>query len=215
MADEEPVHTPAAAELLIDTAERLIGEHGLEAVSLRQISRAAGQGNNYAVQYHFGDQAGLIRAIQDRRMPEVERRRSALLAEVRAAGRQRDTRALTEVLYLPLLDLRDANGERRFARFVLAMLSLPDVERFGDGLVESMPSAMEALEMLRLQHPGMPMELILERQRLLAIMVLTSVFNRRPPFDLAENDAAAIDNALAMASAALAAPVGRGVAAIV
>ncbi|MBV1686547.1 TetR/AcrR family transcriptional regulator [Novosphingobium sp. G106] len=213
MATQAP--TTAAADMLVDTAERLIGEHGLEAVSLRQISRAAGQGNNYAVQYHFGDLAGLIRAIQDRRMPAVERLRSALLAKVRAAGRQDDTRALTEVLYLPLLDLLDASGERRFARFVLAMLSLPDVERFGDGLVEAMPSAMEALELLCALHPALSMELILERQRLLAIMVLTSVFNRRPPFDLPDNDAAAIDNALAMASAALAAPVGSGVAAIV
>ena len=207
MADLETMNERSAAELLVDTAERLIGDLGLDAVSLRQISRAAGQGNNYAVQYHFGDLAGLIRAIHDRRLPEVERRRAALLAELRGQGRLADTRALTEVLYLPLIELRAADGERRFARFILAMLSLPDVERFGEGLVDLMPSAMEALEMLRGLHPAMSMELILERQRLIAIMVLTSLFNRRPPFGLPESDAAAVENALAMASAALAAPV--------
>jgi AcrR family transcriptional regulator len=205
MTEAEAMDPAPAAERLVDAAERLIGELGLESVSLRQISRAAGQGNNYAVQYHFGDLAGLIQAIQRRRMPAVERRRAEMLAKVGEQGGLGDTRALTEVLYLPLIDLRAADGERRFARFVLAMLSLPDVGRFGDGLVEAMPSAMHALELLQALH-GMPMALILERQRLLAIMVLTSVFNRRPPYDLPANDAAAIENALAMASAALAAP---------
>jgi len=48
---------------LIEAAEALYGRHGLEGVSLRQISFSAGTGNNYAVQYHFGGVAGLIRAI--------------------------------------------------------------------------------------------------------------------------------------------------------
>lgn len=204
----------AAAELLIEAGERLIGELGLDRVSAREISREAGQRNNYAVQYHFGDFPGLIRAIRAKRLPELDRRRVELLAQVRAEGREGDLRALTEVLYLPLIDLRGADGERRFARFVLAMLSSPDIERFGDGLVEAMPAGMEVLDLLHARLPQLPMSLIHERQRLIAILVLTSVFNRRPPYDTPANDGAAIENALVMAAAALAAPVGPSLAAV-
>src|SRR3546814_15526685 len=34
---------------LLDTAERLFGEHGVDAISVRQITLAAGQANNSAV----------------------------------------------------------------------------------------------------------------------------------------------------------------------
>ncbi|RZK00243.1 MAG: hypothetical protein EOO76_13670 [Novosphingobium sp.] len=198
----------AAAERLVETAERLIGDLGLDRASAREISRAAGQKNNYAVQYHFGDYAGLIQAIRARRLPELERHRAEMLAQVRAQGRERDVRALTEVLYRPLIDLRSADGERRFARFVLAMLSSSHVERFGAGLVEAMPVGSEVIGLFQAMWPDWPMSLIHERQRLIAILVLTSVFNRRPPYDAPANDAAAIENALAMAAAAFAAPVG-------
>ncbi|MCW1430145.1 hypothetical protein [Novosphingobium sp. JCM 18896] len=204
----------AAAERLVETAERLIGELGLDRASAREISRAAGQKNNYAVQYHFGDFVGLIQAIRARRLPDLERHRAELLAAVRAQGREGDLRALTEVLYLPLIELRGADGERRFARFVLAMLSSPDIERFGEGLVEAMPVGSEVLELIQAARPDLPMALIHERQRLIAILVLTSVFNRRPPYDAPANDGAAIENALAMAAAALAAPVGPSLAAV-
>jgi len=38
---------------LMDAAERLYAEHGFAAVSIRQISDAAGQRNKSIVQYHF------------------------------------------------------------------------------------------------------------------------------------------------------------------
>src|SRR5699024_7108128 len=50
-------------EVILDTAERLFVEHGTGVVSNRQISEAAGQGNNTAVGYHFGTRADLVRAI--------------------------------------------------------------------------------------------------------------------------------------------------------
>ena len=53
----------ATRELILTTAERLFAEYGIEVVSNRQISEAAGQGNNAAVNYHFGTKADLVRAI--------------------------------------------------------------------------------------------------------------------------------------------------------
>jgi AcrR family transcriptional regulator len=50
-------------------------------VSNRQISEAAGQGNNTAVGYHFGTKTDLIRAILRRHREPVEARRKELYAE--------------------------------------------------------------------------------------------------------------------------------------
>ena len=53
----------ATRTALLTAAERLFAEHGLDAVSNRQISEAAGQANNYAVGYHFGSRTDLLRAL--------------------------------------------------------------------------------------------------------------------------------------------------------
>ena len=45
---------PSTKEQIVLAAEGLFAERGIEGVSLRQIGTAAGNGNNSAVQYHFG-----------------------------------------------------------------------------------------------------------------------------------------------------------------
>src|SRR5438874_12917484 len=70
-------------EELILAAERLIADHGLDGVSLRQIGAAAGNGNNSAVLYHFGAKSDLIRAVFEYRLPRLRHRRALLIAERR------------------------------------------------------------------------------------------------------------------------------------
>ena len=43
------------------------------AVSNRQVSEAAGQGNNAAVGYHFGTKTDLVRAIEQKHRASIER----------------------------------------------------------------------------------------------------------------------------------------------
>src|SRR2546429_3278612 len=68
-------------EQLVLTAERLFALHGLDGVSLRQISTEAGNANNSAVQYHFGSKERLIQAIFEYRIPALARRRRLLAME--------------------------------------------------------------------------------------------------------------------------------------
>lgn len=204
-----------AEQRLTTVAERLFGLHGLDGISLRQISLAAGYGNNYAVQYHFGDAAGLIRAILKRRMPEVELRRAELLATTKQLGRIADTRALTDILYLPLIRYGEEQGERYYARFILALQNAPVGIQFSREHFELMPIATHVIDLMHAANPHIPVTLIGERQRMISIMVLTSIFNRRPPFDEPQYDAALIENVMQMATAALVAPLDPNLQSII
>ncbi|NUP34032.1 MAG: helix-turn-helix transcriptional regulator [Streptomycetaceae bacterium] len=92
------------------TAERLFAVHGIDAVSLRQISVAAGQRNNSAAQYHFGTKEELIRAIFAFRLETINRRREDLVDALVADGRATDLRALTDAMVRPLAEQIDAGG---------------------------------------------------------------------------------------------------------
>ena len=70
-------------ERIIVAAERLFAEHGVNGVSLRQIGAAAGNGNNSAVNYHFGTKKQLIRGVFDYRLPRLRHRRALLIEEHR------------------------------------------------------------------------------------------------------------------------------------
>jgi AcrR family transcriptional regulator len=206
-------HNPQArtdtsvADRLIEAAESLYGRHGLDGVSLRQISIAAGTGNNYAVQYHFGDAGGLIRAILLKRMPEVELKMAQFLAKAKAAGGLSDTRTLVEVLLRPLFEHLNSQGERACARFVLTLLSSPVGSQYFNGVMDQVPISDHIFDLLMAANPGIPLPLLKERQRLITIMMLNSIFNRYPPYHQDELEPALLQNALDMASAALTAPV--------
>src|SRR3546814_12227805 len=74
-------------ERILDTAERLFAEHGIDGVSIARITAEAGQRNASALQYHFGTRTDLIREIFARRMAVVNARRLELLAGLDALPR--------------------------------------------------------------------------------------------------------------------------------
>lgn len=98
-------------DALIRAAEQLFADQGVEAVSINTITRTAGQNNRNAVQYHFGNKAGLIQAIFDKHGPAITEQREALLAELQyseLSGARLIARAIVE----PLLEkLEDEEGE--------------------------------------------------------------------------------------------------------
>lgn len=193
------------SDRILEVAEELIGEIGLAAVSLRQISLASGQKNNYAVQYHFGDLDGLLAAIRAKRLPEIEAERALHFAKAARQGKLGDTRALLDVLYLPLLNLE--GGSRRHARFVLALHNAPSTATNRQKTFDAMPIAEEAFQLLIEANPQVPSALLFERVRLVSFMILSSVFTRRAPFDSLEDDRALVGQVLDMAATAVRAPV--------
>lgn len=106
-----------ARAALVEQAERLFAERGIEAVSLRDVSAAAGQRNHSAAQYHFGDRQGLVAAVFRNRMDEVNRRRQERLDVLVAAGRDRELAGLVEAAVAPLVEVV-AETDCWYARFL-------------------------------------------------------------------------------------------------
>jgi AcrR family transcriptional regulator len=102
-------------EQLLDAAEKLFLEHGLDEVSLRAIVREAGQRNQSALQYHFGGREELIIAILNRRMQQVEARRRSLMDAALAGGAALDLRDGCALLVrAPFLLCREHRDFRAF-----------------------------------------------------------------------------------------------------
>lgn len=71
---------------ILRAAEELFAARGLDAVSLREINRAAGAGSAVAVQYHFDDRSGVLRGIVDKHRPAIDTARHAVLDHLEAQG---------------------------------------------------------------------------------------------------------------------------------
>jgi AcrR family transcriptional regulator len=91
-----------ARRTIIETAERMYAERGINGVSLREIGAAAGQLNTGAARYHFGSKLGLINAVFELRMAPINAERERMLADIEAAGHVGDLRRLVAAFAVPL-----------------------------------------------------------------------------------------------------------------
>jgi AcrR family transcriptional regulator len=103
--------------LILDTAERLFAEQGFAAVSMRDITSAAGV-NLAAVNYHFGSKDELLVTLFIERVTPLNRERAALLREAEAGG---SVEAILHALLAPPLRwwLGPDAGRSIAARFLM------------------------------------------------------------------------------------------------
>jgi AcrR family transcriptional regulator len=114
---------------LLDVAERLFGERGVNGVSLREIRIEAGARNTAAIQFHFGDREGLMRALFGRHMPRIAELQQALYDAMVVEGRENDPRSLVEVLVRPSADyLREGPSERAWVKIISDLGAQPELE---------------------------------------------------------------------------------------
>ncbi|WP_162527291.1 TetR/AcrR family transcriptional regulator [Sphingomonas solaris] len=160
---------------ILRAAERLYAARGFDGVSLREIAVAASQGNNNAVQYHFGSREKLIEAIFRQRVAEMEGEREEMLAQAERDGKLGDVATLIAVLSLPHLTLCDARGHHPHAGFLLHYLVRRSPDGSGRGLAQAFtgaPAMMRLLALLPRLLGGLPSDLAQTRIMLCALMFL-------------------------------------------
>lgn len=193
----------ATRTALIEAAERLFAESGVEAVSTRQIGAAIGSLNTNVVAYHFGGKRALIEAVFHHRLPGIDARRGELLAQLEVVA----IPGLVRAFALPLFEQTDSTGLHSFARF-LGGLERSGLSAARGEVASDYPHSQHLTELLVGQLPPETAGEGTLRIRLIVSLFATvlQVIDRDP----ALAPAAArrmFDNAIAMAAAAFGAPV--------
>jgi AcrR family transcriptional regulator len=177
----------ATRELILDTAEQMFAERGIHEVSNRQISEAAGQGNNTAVGYHFGTKTDLIRAILRRHSSAVEERRAEMVA---AAQGSRELRDWVECLVRPSTDhLASLGVPTWMARFNAQLMTDPALreEVYDELLIPA--SMLEIIDALNECIGAQSMPVRMERGAMARILIVQMLADYER--DLAEGRATA------------------------
>ncbi|WNF00433.1 TetR family transcriptional regulator [Streptomyces luomodiensis] len=160
----------ATREAILATAERLFAERGVYAVSNRQVSGAAGQGNNAAVGYHFGTKADLVRAIARRHAQQVERVRERLLDEI---GDSTDVRDWVACLVRPVLQhLAELPSPTWYARFCAQVMTDPALHEIMAEESLASPALRRTLDGLNRCLPDLPLEVHVERGAMARHLIL-------------------------------------------
>jgi AcrR family transcriptional regulator len=151
----------ATREIILVTAERLFAEHGVYAVSNRQIGEAAGQGNTAAVGYHFGSKFDLVRTIVRGHTADIDRIRAAMVAETAGSTEVRDWVAC---IVRPMTEHLDALGSPTwFARFSAQVMTDPALREIMSEEALTSRSLVEALDGLNGCLPALHPEVRTER----------------------------------------------------
>ncbi|WP_425294969.1 TetR/AcrR family transcriptional regulator [Mycolicibacterium vanbaalenii] len=148
-------------EAILKAAERLYAEHGVFAVSNRQVSEAAGQGNNAAVGYHFGTKTDLVRAIEHKHRGPIEELREQRIADIGDSTQMRDWVA---ALVCPLTDHLAALGNPTwYARFAAQVMTDPAYHNIVVKDALSSPSLVRVLDGINGCLPDLPVDVRVER----------------------------------------------------
>lgn len=198
---------------MILVAEALFAEGGINGVSMREIAAKAGQGNHFAVQYHFGSREGLVEAIFDYRMEQMEPVRERMLALAERRGRLDDARTLLDMVYLPQLELPDGQGHHSYAGFLSQYLMRSRSHRFGDFGGEAHPNLARIFELLRKRLAYLPEDVAQRRLvtasfMFLAILARHETFESRSPGE--ESFEAALDDTIDQIVSCVCAPLRLG-----
>lgn len=191
--------TPEAVDAktnIVLVAERLFAECGINGKSLREIAAAAGQRNHYAVQYHFGSREGLVQAIFDHRMLEMEPIRRRMLAQARLQGRLGDIRALVEIIYLPQLELRDEDGRHSYAGFLAQYLQRARSQHFGEFSSKTPPELATTLSLLRKRVDHLP-EAVAQRRLIAASFMFVHILVHHGDPEWSNRDGERFESAVA------------------
>ncbi len=206
-----PRNTQLTRVRIMEAAERLFADRGIDAVPLREISVAAGQGNSTAVQYHFGTKEQLVFDIFEYRSQEFEPQRASMLVKAGDAGRLSDAKILLQILCLPHLSIADENGAHPYSAFLaqyITRIRSTMTHPFDDPEVP-MPALRTVHRLLRERLPFLPVSVQERRIGLCKLLFLNMLMRRDsgyPHFGDISELPAIVDDTLEQMAAALTVP---------
>jgi AcrR family transcriptional regulator len=147
-------------EKILDTAERLIGEQGYAATSLRHVIAEAGV-NLAAVHYHFGSKEGLLDAVVARKVTPVNEARLAWLerVEAEAGGGPLEVEKVLEAFLIPTAEVAGRSPD--FVRLMGRMMAEGLMPRIAEKHFQ--PTGRRFVTALRRTLPELPQEELLWR----------------------------------------------------
>jgi AcrR family transcriptional regulator len=202
-------------EQILDAAEQLFAERGIDTPSLNEINSRADQRNKTSLQYHFGGRDGLLEALLRRHGPWFRRVQERLLAELIASDRMTDVRALVELQILPLAEYSQLGPSQRcYIRIWAQILASPQVRldelRF---TLDEPGQTLAGRQLVTLMAADMPRELAIERLTGMMQSAVHLIADRAVLEDTVERRRTVVAmpifaaNLVDMVSAALTAPV--------
>ncbi|HTX95597.1 MAG TPA: TetR family transcriptional regulator [Mycobacterium sp.] len=157
-------------EAILSAAEVLFAERGIYAVSNRQISEAAGQGNNAAACYHFGTRTDLLRAIESRHRAPIEELRAQMLA---AIGDSNELRDWVGALVRPLTDHLAAVGTPSwYARLAAQAMADPTYRHVVTKDALSSPLLVQTIDGINRRLPDLPRQVRSERMAMVRNLLM-------------------------------------------
>lgn len=108
-------------EIILRTAESLFAANGIDAVSLNEINKAAGQKNTSSLHYHFGSKEELIEAIVYFHYEEIEEKLQAAINALESQGTF-GLRELVEKTIAPFVDKLDSERGVNYLLIVTQLL---------------------------------------------------------------------------------------------
>ena len=139
--------------LILDAAEKLFSEHGLDGVSMRDIAVSA-EVTLALVNYHFGSKDKLYRAVFERRIVPISSSRRAALALV-LASKAPLIRDVLDALARPWVEMRSQAGGLAYSRLIAREVNDPAEGR--RGIVSDLldPIALEFIAAMKKALPAM------------------------------------------------------------
>lgn len=192
---------------IIEAAETLFAQSGIDGVSLRQIGAAIGSSNTSVVAYHFGSKEALVEAIFHYRLPAIDARRQALLDTACQSGADSDALNLLGALWLPLFEQVNEKGQHSYAGF-MSMLMYSAIGDIRLAVSADYPATTELGERLR-RVMGPALQPLFDSRVLINTVMITGALKMIDQADIPLHAEQLFQDTLRMAAAALLAPKGE------
>ena len=148
---------------LVQAALQLFARHGIEAVSLRQITAQAEQSNQSAIQYYFRNKQGLVAAVLEFALRELNPIHKQALAELQALSTQRspEVRDVISAYLNPFVAwYAGSDTGRRSVRFLSRLTWQAEVAEFDQLISQCLPYFDPAITYLHAALPHLPRQVV-------------------------------------------------------